>query len=189
MRKQLVALSLSLIGVVLLLSACGGGEPDNKVDVPGKPGAMKTSATARAERRAYDGAPPVIPHQDFGVACLSCHKNGMAVPDVGYAPPVPHDNVESPGAMSRCRQCHVFAQTTEVFRESEFVGFAQDLRKGSRQHEFAPPVMPHQLLLRENCTACHTGPAAREEIRCTHPDRGRCLQCHLPAKTNAEFVR
>ena len=174
--------------LVVVLTACGGDQ-DGKVAVPGMEGAMKTSAVDRALRRAYDGAPPVIPHQNFGAACLSCHKTGMAVPDVGYAPIVPHDHVEIPGAMSRCRQCHVFAQTDEVFRESEFVGFAQDLRHGSKLHEFAPPVIPHGLLLRENCVACHAGPAAREEIRCTHPERTRCQQCHVPERIGSEFVR
>ncbi len=56
-------------------------------------------------------------------------------------------------------------------------------------HYLAPPVIPHQLLMRENCAACHTGPAAREEIRCTHPERVRCAQCHVEATTTVEFVR
>ncbi|MFT6081488.1 MAG: cytochrome c-type protein NapB [Planctomycetota bacterium] len=179
---------LVTIGLVVLFSACGE-QSQGKVAVPGVDGAVKTSAANRAKRRAYDGAPPVIPHQNFGAACLSCHKAGMSVPGVGYAPMVPHDHVEIPGAMSRCRQCHVFAATDQVFRGNDFVGLAQDMRLGSRSHEFAPPVIPHPLLLRENCLACHSGPAAREEIRCSHPERTRCQQCHVPMRTLQEFVR
>lgn len=184
----MTARSLGLLLVLLLPIACSE-EAGGKVSVPGQPGAVKTAAATRALRRAYDGAPPVIPHQDFGASCLSCHLTGMAVPDVGYAPTVPHANVESPGAMSRCRQCHVFAQTDEVFRENGFVGVAQDLRHGDRLNDFAPPRIPHQLFLRENCLACHSGPAAREEIRCSHPERDRCQQCHVPTRTRHEFVR
>ena len=171
----------------LMLPSCS--RDDDKVPVPGRPGAAKTSAVVRAERRLFDGAPPVIPHRSMGADCLSCHSGeGTQVDGLGFAPPNPH--AESAGGdMRRCRQCHVFAQTAGVFRASSFEGIRQDLRKGSRLHEFAPPVMPHPLLLRENCSACHTGPAAREEIRCPHPERVRCQQCHVAQETEATFHR
>ena len=183
LRGAWVALSLIVCGV-----ACER-EAGDRVDVPGQPGVTKTSATERAERRLFDGAPPVIPHQDFGADCLSCHRDGMAVPDVGYAPPVPHDGVEKPGAMSRCQMCHALAEASEEWRGNTFAGLAQDLRHGDRLHEHAPPVIPHQVLLRENCQACHTGPAAREEVRCSHPERDRCTQCHVPQNVTTEFRR
>ena len=41
-------------------------------------------------------------------------------------------------------------------------------------------TIPHPLQLRENCLACHGGPAARAELRTTHPERVRCRQCHVP---------
>ena len=179
-----------VVGALLVLvAACGNEGNANKIRVPGQPGAQKTVAAVRAERRLYDGAPPVIPHQDFGAACLSCHERGMSVPGVGYAPTVPHDNVQIPGLMSRCRQCHVFAVASDQFRENDYRGLPQDLRKGDRLYDGAPPVIPHPLLLRENCKACHTGPAAREEIRCSHPERDRCRQCHVPAMVSEEFHR
>ena len=177
------------ISTLLLFVAGSCSEDPTKVSVPGHPGATKTSASVRAERRLFDGAPPVIPHTDFGADCLSCHRTGMAVPDVGYAPTVPHANVEAPGLMSRCRQCHVRKNTEDVFQPSDFVGLAQDLRPGDRLYENAPPVIPHQTLLRENCLACHDGPAAREEIRCTHPERVRCVQCHAEQRVATEFNR
>jgi cytochrome c-type protein NapB len=160
------------------------------VPVPGRAGAMKTIASIRAQRRAYDGAPPVIPHEDFSVQCMNCHtQEGLSLPDVGFAPPMPHERTKGLSAFSRCRQCHVFKNTDGVFVASTFEGLPQDLRHGDRLHPLAPPVMPHRVFMRENCWACHTGPAAREEIRCSHPERPRCLQCHLPRTTTDEFAR
>ena len=52
----------------------------------------------------------------------------------------------------------------------------------------APPVMPHSAFMRENCLACHSGPAAREEIRTPHPERPRCGQCHVQQVTRDLFV-
>ena len=148
----------------------------------------KTPATERAERRAYDGAPPVIGHEDFGMECTECHnKDGMAVDDYGFAPPSPHEETRGLSAMSRCRQCHVFKVADDVFAENRFVGLRQDLRSGGRLHPFAPPTIPHKTFMRENCTACHAGKAAREEIRTSHPERTRCRQCHVPVTTRARF--
>ncbi len=177
---------------LLLAPGCGGEQDPNAptVAVPGKPGALKVSAAARAERRLYDGAPPVIPHRDFGASCLSCHTTtGIEVPGTGFAPPTPHTDVDPPAAMSRCVQCHVWQHTSDVFAANDFQGLRQDLRAGKRLNDLAPPVIPHQVLLRENCRACHTGPAAREEIRCLHPERDRCVQCHVEQRTVADFMR
>lgn len=154
------------------------------------PGTGKHAWQIRAQRRAYDGAPPVIPHQFFGMACQQCHnERGVDVPGVGFAPPSPHEHTSRSGAMQRCTQCHVFRNTEAVFVANGFAGLRQDLRPGSRLHAFAPPRIPHLILLRENCQACHTGPAAREEIRCSHPDRARCTQCHVPVSRDGEFKR
>ncbi len=143
---------------------------------------------ACAERRAYDGAPPVAPHSDFGMTCTQCHNEiGLEVPDVGYAPPSPHELTAGMSAMSRCRQCHVFQQTTDLFVANAFDGLRQDLRRGRRLNDLSPPVIPHKLQMRENCSACHAGVAAREEIRTSHPERARCVQCHVPQTTRTEF--
>lgn len=182
--------ALGLLG--FLATACGdANQPQGPtVEVPGRPGAHKTAAVARAERRLYDGAPPVIPHQNFGAACIRCHtETGMDVPGTGFAPPAPHVDMAPPAAMSRCEQCHVWQTTDATFRNNDFVGLRQDLRAGKRLFDLAPPVIPHQVLLRENCRACHTGPAAREEIRCPHPERDRCVQCHVEQKTLGQFAR
>ncbi len=179
-RHLLALLLVSALCLAVLPMACSKKER----------AANKTPAVQRADRRAYDGAPPVIPHAEKGVACISCHNSeGLAVEGLGFAPPSPHANPEGPSAMGRCRQCHVHALSSELFRDNDFVGLAQDLRKGERLHPDAPPVIPHQTLLRENCLACHSGAAAREEIRCPHPERTRCTQCHVEQVTGAEFHR
>ncbi len=140
----------------------------------------KTPAFDRATRRAFDGAPPVIPHAPQGAACTSCHNDrGLQVPELGFAPPSPHALTAGLSDRSRCRQCHVFRTTDELFRTSTFAGLDQNLRKGERLYGRAPPVIPHDVLMRENCAACHDGPAAREPIRTPHPERVRCRQCHL----------
>jgi len=180
--------SLGVLALALL-AGCGQNGTE-QVAVPGREGAYKTAAALRAKRRAYDGAPPVIPHENFGMNCLGCHtKDGMSLPEVGFAPPMPHELTKGISAMHNCRQCHVFRQTEETFRESGFEGLRQDLRHGRRLHSLAPPVMPHSVFMRENCTACHSGPAAREEIRCDHVERQRCRQCHVPQTTADEFAR
>ena len=170
---------------VLLLAACDSAV--EVVAVPGEAGMFKSAASVRARRRAFDGAPPVIAHQNMGTGCINCHNaRGLEVPGLGYAPPMPHELTTGLSAISRCTQCHVFKHTEELFKQSTFQGLRQDLRRGERLNPFAPPVMPHPAQMRENCLACHSGPAAREEIRTPHPERIRCTQCHLPQ--NAAYV-
>jgi cytochrome c-type protein NapB len=129
----------------------------------------------------------VIPHASFGADCVECHTaGGMAVDGVGFSPPSPHGDAMA-GGLQRCEQCHVFQPGESAWRESSFAGLRQDLRHGQRLNPLTPPVIPHQVLMRENCAACHTGPAAREEIRTSHPERVRCRQCHLEQRTTEEF--
>ena len=56
----------------------------------------------RAERRAFAGAPPVIPHtieQRGGPYCLSCHEHGARIGEA-VAPVMTHIR------MDNCLQCH-----------------------------------------------------------------------------------
>ena len=186
--------SLSVLPLVLgavLASGCGD-EDGTGVAVPDRPGAVKTAAVDRALRRSYDGAPPVTPHPTsggFAGECANCHDaEGMAIEGLGFAPPSPHGLTPGMG-VARCQQCHVEQRTEELFRATSFAGFPQDLRSGERQHEEAPPVMPHRLFMREQCAACHSGPAAREEIRTDHPERLNCLQCHAEQRSETVFTR
>jgi nitrate reductase cytochrome c-type subunit len=81
----------------------------------------------------------------------------------------------------------VFRTTDDLFVASEYEGLAQDLVAGDRATPGAPPRIPHRILMRENCVACHDGSAAREEIRTTHPERWRCRQCHVPVTESEVF--
>ncbi len=136
--------------------------------------------------RAYPGAPPSIPHPvaneaSFGGnTCIQCHENGGFVPKFdAYAPVTPHPE------MVNCRQCHVTKNTNGTFRAFTFdkpaspkVGTgANNAMPGS------PPMIPHQIQMRENCIACHAGPSAPKEIRVSHPNWMYCIQCHLPKET------
>lgn len=147
-------------------------------------------AATREDRRLFDGAPPVIPHADFGPRCTACHtERGMEVPDVGYAVPMPHDRTLGMSPKSRCTQCHAFKTSDDVFVATVFEPLRQAHRRRERLNALAPPTIPHPLLMRESCLACHDGPAAREEIRCSHPERTRCTQCHVPRRDQTEFRR
>lgn len=140
-----------------------------------------TDFATRAARRLYDGAPPVIPHAPLNIKCVACHTDtGKEAPPLGFAPANPHAQTAGLSATSHCQQCHVFRQPSEVFAESDFHGLPQQFTKAERLYPGAPPVVPHRSFMRENCTACHSGPVARVEIRCSHPLRTNCRQCHVP---------
>ena len=151
--------------------------------MPVEPNARRTLAVYYA-RRTYPGAPPVIPHQvedaqAGGRACLACHADGGFTPRFGaYAPVVPHPELES------CRQCHVPQATQGVFRATAWSPPAPPVRPPFARPGGSPPI-PHGLEMGENCLTCHGGPGAPAAIRTSHPTRGKCLQCHLPASTPA----
>lgn len=168
------------------LAACG----DKSLTTVRTSGVEQSTADVRAALRAYDGAPPVIPHAPSGVACTSCHnEQGMEVPSLGFAPPSPHAVTAATSALGRCEMCHVYTVGKDKFKENGFTGLAQDMRKGQRWSEFSPPVIPHQVLLRERCQSCHLGKAARAEIKTPHPERERCTQCHVAKVSTDTFVR
>jgi cytochrome c-type protein NapB len=178
-------IGLLAVAATLPVSGCGDSE---WADVPGVDGARKTVALERAERRLYDGAPPVIPHEPQGAACSSCHNDrGVAAEGLGFAPPSPHVGTSVAGFTERCRQCHVHDTSQDLFVANSFVGLPQNMRVGGRLNPISPPTIPHRLLMRENCLACHTGPAVRGEIATTHPERTRCRQCHVEESSRSEF--
>lgn len=145
------------------------------------------AVAARAERRAFDGAPPTIPHRvdQLGVpACLACHDAGLVVA-TKVAPRMSHE------PMASCLQCHVVAADpraavaaaggTPAAPASDFVGRRADYR-GERAWTGAPPQLPHSTQMRERCDSCH-GPLGALGVRTTHPWRQSCLQCHAPSAT------
>lgn len=182
-----------ILVVVFSAAACLGSDRrsdhDEKMD-DGEMVPAKSPAAVRARRRAYNGAPPVIPHASMGAACVQCHnQRGMEVEGVGFAPPSPHADTRGMGETARCRQCHVFALSRGIFAENQFIGLAQNLRPGPRLYAGAPPVIPHRVFMRENCVACHDGAAARDVIRTSHPERTRCQQCHAQRVALERFER
>ena len=136
--------------------------------------AMKLAALAdRAKNRAYDGAPPTVPHpvdSQSVAACLACHGEGVRVGD-RVASKLSHP------VMTNCTQCHVEQAPVPV--ESGFAGVYR-AGPGERASPGAPPTIPHHTWLRENCTSCH-GLVTRPGTRTTHPWLTNCTQCHAPS--------
>jgi cytochrome c-type protein NapB len=170
----------SVAGLALALVLGGCFDLAMQQEAPQRATVQLTSSDVRASRRAYHGAPPVIPHTPQGVACDVCHTNqGKEIPGMGHAPANPHSQSLRAGSLHNCRQCHVFSLAKDLFADSDFHGLTHAGFAGEKAHPHAPPVVPHSLLMRENCLACHSGPAARPEIRCSHAERTNCRQCHL----------
>jgi nitrate reductase (cytochrome), electron transfer subunit len=144
---------------------------------------MKQAALVdRLRTRAFDGAPPAIPHpieQQSAATCLVCHAQGMKLGEK-IATRVSHPHYSS------CTQCHVETvngspiQTAEVGVTEIKNEFAGVLRSGpgSRAMPGAPPMIPHSLHLRNDCLSCH-GLVARPGLRTTHPWLHNCVQCHV----------
>jgi cytochrome c-type protein NapB len=131
-------------------------------------------------RRAYPGAPPVIPHRLLnpqawgGDSCLACHRDGGYTPEFKAMSPVtPHPELNA------CVQCHVpQREGAGLFRPTEFKSLSPPETGGSALPG-SPPSIPHDLHMRSNCLACHAGPAAVREVRTSHPERVNCRQCHV----------
>ena len=144
---------------------------------------MKLAALAdRAKNRAYDGAPPTVPHPIEGLhapaACLACHGSGLRVGD-RVASKVSHPH------FTNCVQCHApgappeLAQFATPEPGNAFAGTTR-AGPGSRAGPGAPPTIPHTTWMRQDCTSCH-GLVARPGLRTTHPWLTNCTQCHAPS--------
>ena len=144
------------------------------------------------ELRQYPGSPPHIPHKVFPAfsdeaeECLACHdRGGYDVELDAYAPVTPHPEKEL------CYQCHVPKRTDELFVESNWLSVPPP-KLGNSQLGGSPPPIPHSLQIRDDCIACHAGPAAVAEIRVDHATRGNCRQCHvlfIATEPALEFTR
>jgi cytochrome c-type protein NapB len=136
------------------------------------------SLSTRAARRAFNGAPPVIPHpveRTNDAACYACHGEGARVGDRVA-------NRMSHGPLVNCLQCHTapppkpFAHLDAVAANT-FVGLAAPI-SGQRAFPGAPPVIPHSTWMRERCLSCHGGEAGWPGLEVTHRWRTNCTQCH-----------
>ena len=140
---------------------------------------VSESTAARAARRAYDGAPPTIPHEPMDGACNSCHGEEAMEAGDAVAPAFPHSKTAGLNAESRCVQCHVYRKAVATFRGSTFTGFLQDVtRHGARKARKAAPDRPHRGFMREDCRVCHLGAGARPELVPRHGPRKQCAGCH-----------
>lgn len=138
---------------------------------------------ARSKNRAYDGAPPTIPHDivsNSSKSCMACHS-----PDTNLLIGDKRPSAMSHAYYANCTQCHVpddgLRQITDEQRlqaSSIFSGI-QTKGKGSRAYHGAPPTLPHPVFMRQNCMSCH-GSSRPNAIRTSHPQRHNCLQCHAP---------
>jgi nitrate reductase (cytochrome), electron transfer subunit len=155
--------------------------PDTVAAGPDRP------LASRYTRRAYAGAPPVIPHAVLDVAsgatCLGCHLDGgWAEPFSAWTPKTPHPELRA------CHQCHVPQATEAMFRRIDWPA-APPPPRGRAALPEGPPSIPHRLQMREHCAACHAGPAVPAEIRTSHPERAGCLQCHVLQDTPGVWTR
>ncbi len=172
-------------------------DPLGPVVIP--PGAKQLALAERAARRAFNGAPPTVPHpidQHSSQSCIACHGQGVRT-DSLRIPQMPHPFYAS------CTQCHVESRSTFVADTSadkqdikedagkigeravqqpvqnNFVGSAAPTG-GPRAFPGAPPQIPHSTWMRSDCNSCH-GLAGQQGMRTTHPWRRSCEQCHAPS--------
>lgn len=151
-----------------------GDNPVITIDLTRKP----ASIMQRSLRRAYLGAPPVIPHsildQTSSDDCMVCHHKGLNSGQL-VTPPIPHPY------LTNCTQCHVEMKATNAMAsylsDNTFDGLDIPM-SGTRAWEGAPPTIPHPLWMRDNCLSCH-GETARPGLETTHPWRQSCTQCHV----------
>ncbi len=149
------------------------------------PAELALAVADRKALRAYDGAPPVVPHTIDAISsasCLTCHAEGGTVVVGGMRPA----EISHPW-ITNCTSCHVPGDGLRSLKspadqrlvvENAFTGRGS-AGHGSRAYEGAPPTTPHPVWMRQNCMACH-GPGREQAIRTSHPDRQNCLQCHAP---------
>ena len=136
-------------------------------------------------RSHVDGPPPPIPHDDFSFACTKCHTlKGKEMRGMGPVSPLPHTD---PRTLDRCEMCHVYQHEVADFAANPFVPFQARPYVGSKDPTGRPPVVPHRILLRENCTACHGAAGQAGAPVTTHPERVNCRQCHVPQTGAGKF--
>lgn len=145
----------------------------------------RASLATRAERRAYNGAPPVIPHAAYALddrSCLACHGQALRL-STRTAKALPHPH------LTNCTQCHApaappfFEGQGGTLADNAWVGIPAP-REGARAAPGAPPAVPHTLHMRNNCLACH-GTHGWPGMQTSHPERRSCLQCHAPTEDGA----
>lgn len=143
--------------------------------------ARSRSLAHRAKRRAFEGAPPVMPHGPSfgnGASCVDCHTHGFDVDEdlVGRAMSHP--------PLASCMQCHIEAENLDLPRGGSlgnaFSGQRPSAAPSARSSGGAPPPIPHRIEMRGRCLSCH-GELGYPGLRTSHPERALCMQCHVLA--------
>ena len=136
----------------------------------------------RQQNRAFNGAPPTIPHavdQMSTKSCMACHGQGLHTQSL-RASQISHPY------LANCTQCHVESNPQHiapiVFKPNGFRGQAAP-NGGPRAFQEAPPQIPHSTWMRSNCLSCHGATG----IRTTHPWRQSCTQCHTPSAASDQI--
>ena len=143
------------------------------------PAEKSFSLAMRETIRAFNGAPPTVPHpvdQMSSESCMACHGVGLRTASMRI-PKMSHPY------LANCTQCHVENNPThmaaELFGDNTFVGLPAP-SGGPRAFPEAPPMIPHSTWMRNECVSCH-GPTGNFGIQSTHPWRKNCQQCHAPS--------
>lgn len=164
----------ALAFLAALLAVCGLG--------------FALAATEEVAVRVHvDGPPPPIPHDDFTFACTKCHTpEGKEMRGMGAIPALPH---RDPRTLDRCEMCHVYQRDAADFAGSGFIPFQARPYVPVKDPKGRPPVVPHRLVLRENCAACHAGEGRAGAPVTSHPERTNCVQCHVVQVGSGAFSR
>lgn len=153
----------------------------NVAAVRDKFAARMESIEQRAVLRAYDGAPPTIPHPiaDMNIqTCRACHAEGLTAGGKVA-------RMASHTYLTNCTQCHVEAESpwlddADATPGNTFVGPRPSGYGSTRAWAGAPPTMPHTTFMRTNCISCH-GEHGHKGWQPDHLSRSNCVQCHAPA--------
>ena len=175
--------------------------PDPVAEDRRRPGAHPRTLATYHALRSYPGAPPRVPHgltaMEFRTSrCTPCHERGGYSQRFGtYAPVTPHPELRAclschaatsglagfavlpTGPNDTCRQCHV--GTPALFHETGVDWRPAAWPVSATRAAGSVPPIPHDLAMRGNCLACHSGPGAVAELRTSHPERADCRQCHV----------
>ncbi|MCP3915779.1 MAG: hypothetical protein GY711_09505 [bacterium] len=162
-----------------------GSSPMTYVLAGDREAARAASLAARATRRAFEGAPPVMPHSalfgDGSKECVDCHTNGMRLGE-RVAHPMSHP------PLANCTQCHIESRHRD-FPPPRPVesGFRGRAAPAPPPVGAGPPVIPHQVLMRGRCLSCH-GEFGYPGLRTSHPERAACVQCHVATAPEPSFT-
>ena len=151
----------------------------------------------RSLHRAYDGAPPTIPHPVDGKStfeCLACHEKGAIVVRQACSRHEPRASRQLHAVPCGCGRPAVAATTAS---RVELVRRADRVEQRRARVAGFTSQNPASTVMRTECGACH-GVAGELALRTSHPMqanvsarewRESCPHCHLPSALERETPR